>query len=322
MARQLFRVLLMRHPRWSSLALCALCLSVAPVREAAARCQVVDLMPEFWQSLESDDPGGRMRTRLIDPHPDLYNDSIVKLPSGAKWVEQIARERAYAQAHRKEVTAAETYLLAHVDPIVAKFQQTFPDYRCDYAFYIAPTFGQMDGSAASVDGRHLIVFAPDVIPRYHRLSDLKVLIDHETFHIYHHQATGAFGASADEVPTILQALWGEGLATFASWRMNPEVGLDVALLQPGIPEAAKPHLAQIAKDLLAHLDQKDEPTFLRYFVAGRQADGYPPRAGYYVGVLIAQTLSARYTLAELAHLNGPPLHTALVAELTRIAAAR
>lgn len=33
--------------------------------------------------------------------------------------------------------------------------------------------------------------------------------------------------------------------------MNPEVILDTALLQPGIPEAANPHLADIAKGLLA-----------------------------------------------------------------------
>ena len=36
--------------------------------------------------------------------------------------------------------------------------------------------------------------------------------------------------------------------------MNPAVSLDAALLQPGIPEGAKPHLADISKDLLAHLD--------------------------------------------------------------------
>jgi hypothetical protein len=164
----------------------------------------------------------------------------------------VARERTYVEAHREEVTAAESYLSAHAQPLMAQFKQTFPDFKCDFTFYIAPSFGQMDGSAAFVNGRHRIIFAPDVIPRYHQLSELKVLIDHETFHIYHHQATGVYGASAEAVPTILEALWGEGLATFVSWRMNPEVSLDTALLQPGIPEAASPHLADIAKDLLAH----------------------------------------------------------------------
>lgn len=199
----------------------------------------------------------------------------------------------------------------------------FPDFRCDFTFYIAPTFGSMDGSAGFVNNRHVIVFAPDVIPRYHRLADLKVLIDHETFHIYHHQATGVFGASAVAIPTILEALWGEGLATYVSWRMNPAVSLDTALLQPGIPqEAAKPHLHEIAKALLAHFGDRDEPTFLHFFAAGSQPEGLPPRAGYYVGVLIAQAAAKHRTLAQLAQLNGPELQTLVAAALSTMASVR
>lgn len=149
-----------------------------------------------------------------------------------------------------------------------------------------------------------------------------MLIDHETFHIYHHQVTRDYGAFAEAVPTVFQALWSEGLATFVSWRMNPDVSLDTALLQPGIPENAAPHVPDIAGDLLTHLDEKDEPTFLRFFVGGTQPQGYPPRAGYYVGALIAQDLSARYSLRQLAHLRGPGLHAAVTDELNRFATGR
>jgi hypothetical protein len=293
----------------------ALCLdAIAPVH-AGAGCAVVDLMPAFWHSLQGTDPATQMRTAVIDPHPDLYNDNYVSLSSGAEWQKELEGEKTYVEGHRAEVNAVEHYLVGHVQRYMEEFKRTFPDYRCDYTFYIAPSFGRMDGSAASVNGQHRVIFAPDVIPRYHQLSDLKVLIDHETFHVYHHQATGVFGASDEAVPTTLEALWGEGLATFVSWRMNPGVSLDIALLQPGIPEGARPHLADIAKDLLAHLDERNAATFSRYFVAGKQPEGYPPRAGYYAGVLIAHNLSARYTLLQLAHLKGAALHTAIVREL-------
>jgi Predicted Zn-dependent protease (DUF2268) len=286
--------------------------------EAATRCQAIDLMPDFWRSLGDADAAALIRTTLITTHPDLYNENYVGVPTGAKWDELIARERKYVEAHRKEVNATESYLSAQVQPLMTEFQRRFADFKCDFPFYIAPSFGMMDGAAGFVNGRHEIIFAPDVIPRYHPLSQLKVLIDHETFHIYHHQATGVYGASVEAIPTTLEALWSEGLATFASWRMNPEVSLDIALLQPGIPEGAKPHLNEIAKDLLAHLDNKDESTYSHYFEAGRQPDGYPPRSGYYVGVLIAQALSAQHTLPQLAHLNGSALHTSVVAELERM----
>ena len=285
---------------------------------AITGCTVVDLMPAFWQALAGNDPAAQMRTSVIDPHPDLYNDKYVRLPTTADWETKLSRERTYDEAHRQEITAAEQYLAANVPGYMQEFRRTFPAYRCDYTFYIAPSFGNMDGSAATVKGQHRIIFAPDVIPRYHKLDELKVLIDHETFHIYHHQATGVFGADEEAIPTIETALWTEGLATFVSWRMNPGVSLDIALLQPGIPEGARAHMSAIATELLGQLEERNESTYARYFEGGKQPEGYPPRAGYYVGVLIAQDLSKRYTLRQLARLKGSVLHEAIVAKLQQL----
>jgi hypothetical protein len=290
---------------------------MAAVQSAA--CNIVDLMPVYWRSIDTSDAAPRLRASLVDAYPDLYNDDYVKLPPGALWTARVTSEQAYARAHRAGIAAADRYLAAHARPFMRQFRATFADFKCDFKFYIAPSFGQMDGSAAFVNGENRIIFAPDVISRYHDLHDLKVLIDHETFHVYHHQVTGEFGAFSEAVPTILEALWSEGLATFASWRMNPGVSLDAALLQPGIPQAAKPHLDAIARDLLEHLDENDEATFLRYFVGGKQPPGYPPRAGYYVGTLLAERLSAQFTLQQLAHLNGTNLRTAVRSTLERLA---
>ena len=57
-------------------------------------------------------------------------------------------------------------------------------------------------------------------------------------------------------------------------------------------------------------------------MAGSPPKGYPPRAGYYVGLLIAQALAERYSLPELAKLNGPELHDLLVTQLKQLASAR
>ncbi len=279
-------------------------------------------MPAFWKAIDGSDASNRLRATVIDPHPDLYNEDYVDVPPGPKWEAAVARERSYVDQHRSDVHEAERYLDGHVRQYMREFRRTFPDYRCDFVFYIAPSFGHMDGAAAFVHGMHRIIFAPDVIPRLHKLSELKVLIDHETFHIYQHQATSTFGAFPEAVPTTIKALWSEGLATYVSWRMNAGVALDVALLQPGIPDAAAPHLAEMAKDLLEHLDVADEPTYDHYFVAGRQPEGYPPRGGYYVGYLIAEKLASRYTLPQLAGLNGPELRKSVVAGLESLAAAR
>lgn len=298
---------------------CLLSVQWAVPARAAGTCTVANLMPAFWQALADKDPAAQMRTAVINPHPDLYNDKFVRLPTGAQWEVELSHDKTYVEAHRAEVTAAEQHLAANVPLYMQAFRQTFPDYRCDFTFFIAPSFGNLDGAAGLVNGQFRIIFAPDVIPRLHKLDVLKVLIDHETFHIYHRQASGVFGVAEEAIPTIEVGLWSEGLATLVSWRMNPAVSLDVALLQPGIPEGARAHMTAIAAELLAHLEETDEPTYARFFEGGQPTGGYPARAGYYVGLLIAQNLAKRYTPVELAHLKGPVLHGAIVSELQQLA---
>jgi uncharacterized protein YjaZ len=296
-----------------------LCLQVFASARAATTCSFVDLMPTFWRALGSADGAAQMRATMVDPHPDLYNELLITVPSGEDWASTFSSEKTYDEAHGTQVRATERYLVANAPKYMARFQHTFPDYRCDFTFYIAPSFGNLDGSAASVGGKYLIVFAPDFIPRIHALQDLKILIDHETFHVYHHQATGVFGA-APQLPTIEEALWSEGLATFVSWRMNPGVSVDAALIQPGLSEAALPHLESMITELRQHLGEKDEPTYGRFFQGGNAPEGCPSRAGYYIGFLIAEDLSKRYSLQQLARLKGEELHGAIVAELDRIGA--
>jgi uncharacterized protein YjaZ len=287
---------------------------------AATACSFVDLMPAFWQALDTADAAAQMRTKVVDSHPDLYNELLITVPAREDWASTFSSEKAYDDAHRAEVVAAEQYLVANAPKYMAQFGRAFPDYRCDFTFYIAPSFGNLDGSAATVGGKYLIVFAPDFIPRIHALSDVRILIHHEIFHVYHHQVTGVFGASP-ELPTIEEALWSEGLATFVSWRMNPGVSVDTALIQPGLSEAARPHLESMVTELRQHLSEQDETTYGRFFQGGNAPEGCPARAGYYIGFLIAQDLSKHYSLRQLARLKGKVLHEAILAELDSIGAA-
>jgi uncharacterized protein YjaZ len=277
-------------------------------------------MPTFWASLEGPTGPSRLRVTLIDAHPELYNSNVVDLSEGVGWQRTVAREQNYVTGHREQVMAVTASLSEHVSQYMRDFQRMFPAFRCDFTVYIAPSFDHMDGTAMLVDGEYRLLLAPDVIPRYHELDQLKVLVDHETFHVYHHQVTGIYGASEETVPTILDALWSEGLAVFVSSRMNPTVSLDGVLFQPGIPAGTKSHLRAIAADLLKHLDETDKRTFAYYFRKNKQPKGYPSRSGYYIGMLIAKRLTAHYTLQQLAQLKGPVLKDAIVSELSRMAA--
>ena len=97
-----------------------LCFCGTTAAEAGTGCKVVNLMPAFWRSLAKSDASAQIRATLIVPYPDLYNDNYVNLPKGAKWDAAVARERTYVEAHREEVSAAESYLVAHARPLMAR----------------------------------------------------------------------------------------------------------------------------------------------------------------------------------------------------------
>jgi len=309
----------LKAPAASLCMLLALNSSAVLGEDSTANCTVVNLMPTFWASLEGPAAPSQLRGTLIDTHPELYNTRVVDLSQGVDWQQTVAREQNYVTEHRDQVIGVTAYLSEHVSQYMRDFQRIFPSFRCDFTVYIAPSFDHMDGTAMLVDGEYRLLLAPDVIPRYHELGQLKVLVDHETFHVYHHQVTGVYGASEETLPTILDALWSEGLAVLVSSRMNPAVSLDGVLFQPDIPAGTKSHLRTIAADLLKHLDEKDKRTFAYYFRKNKQPKGYPSRSGYYVGMLIAKRLTAHYTLQQLAQLKGPVLKDAIVSELSRLA---
>jgi hypothetical protein len=57
----------------------------APAVHAGTTCHVVDLMPDYWQALATTEPATQLRAMVVAPHPDLYNEDYVSLPSGTLW---------------------------------------------------------------------------------------------------------------------------------------------------------------------------------------------------------------------------------------------
>ena len=129
----------------STPALLAVCtFALGAVAGAADReCDVVNLMPPFWAAIDEPDAAARLRVSVMGPHPDLYNESYVALPLGERWANEVTRERTYVSANRAAIESVEAYLSGNVPRFMRDFGRQFPDYRCDYTFYIAPSYGRM-----------------------------------------------------------------------------------------------------------------------------------------------------------------------------------
>lgn len=287
---------------------------------ARTRCQVVDLMPSYEAALRSAGTIDRYRTTLTQRHPDIYNRDYVNALLAADFTDGETKSLAWARDHLAEVEASRRLILAEAPVRLERFGQRFPAFRCDFPFYVAPSFGHLDGSAAVYQGKPLMVFAPDTIPRLHEPPVVRVLIDHEIFHVYQAQVThGAFGSFATGVPKTYQSLWSEGMAVYASWQANPEASLDDALLSPDLRAQAEPYVPALAAALRDHLDDHDPAFFAQYFTGGAHPPHGPPRSGYYIGLLVVRELAMRYPLTALAEMDEAKVRLLMRQELDALA---
>jgi hypothetical protein len=301
---------------------------LASAAHAAPACRVDDAYADFLQRAHrtagaSDEARLAALHEFLAAHAGLYTaEAIGVIPEPV--LERTGLRELAAAAADARAADFDAALQRALASTTERFAQAFADFRCDFVVHIAPTFGRMDGAGRVVDGRPALVLGPDVIASYQTPEQLPVFLAHELFHRYHFAAAG-FSDDLAERDLIWRTLWAEGLATYASARLNPDRPLADALLLPrDLAERAAPLVPVMARELAAKLDDVDPATFARFFEGGdasAKARGWPTRSGYYVGYLVAERLGQRHTLPELAHLQGPALRREIGDALAALAAA-
>jgi hypothetical protein len=145
-----------------------------------------------------------------------------------------------------------------------------------------------------------------------------VLFAHEVFHCYQAQRNPAL--SLDPEAPVYAGLWIEGVATFASERLNPQASLkhvlldDEALWRDG--PAALPRVVAALRERLDSTDPRDLSAF---FSAGWKGD-WPARSGYYAGLLAARRIGGTLPLAAMAALPAAEVRRRLAEALQTLAA--
>lgn len=293
----------------------------------ASACAVVDLetpverLARDTASLSPADQVAAYRSRILAPHAEAYAPQVLGEFTPAALDKALAASLADARSNADRPQAAARVRRA-LSQAERRFGREFPDFRCDFPIYLMDSLGRLDGAGRQVGGRPALVVGVDQVTQEQAILPLPVFLSHELFHRYHSQAAG-FSDDPGEHQAIWRALWAEGLATYVSWRMNPGVSVDAALIAPpNLAEKARPQIAAIARDLLAHLGDVDRDTYRTYFTYGDPkvtARGLPWRSGYYAGFLVAQDLGRSRSLAQLAALKGPALEVEIRRALERLA---
>lgn len=278
---------------------------------SAQTCRVVNLMPAFWpivdgtSNLDSRTQVMLFHNEIVRPNGDLYGPSGFGFQSETELDKAIIGGVSHARSHSPAMKQMESRIASALPNVLANLRRTFPDFRCTFPIYLAPSLGTLDGAGRIIMHHPALVIGVDQAADEYTDATLPIFLTHELFHRYHSQVAG-FSDDAGERAILWKALWAEGLATYVSMKLNAGATLQDALILPrDLVLVAQPRLAELVGDLLPYLDERNHTVFAEFFEYHPQVSKVPARAGYYLGALVAQRLNESSTLMELAHERQP-----------------
>lgn len=276
-----------------------------------------DLLPSFWPVYDagrSEPVEARARALIpgyFQPHVAVHQGAGVGRIDLVRWLaifDPIADEvrrlsTAFPQIWREQVE---------------RFQRHLPDATNDAPVTIMLSFLNFDARVRLWRDRLALFVGLDGVVHIHgRGADLGILLDHECFHLYHHQVNPSLILPGGD--TIWIGIWKEGLAVYACGVLNPGITRQRMLLGDSDLAAITPELLRkVARELPPLLTATDGQTRARYLSYGFRGD-IPARSGYALGLAIAERVARGRNLGELARIPAPEIETLVRAEIAAIA---
>jgi hypothetical protein len=226
---------------------------------------------------------------------------------------RIARALADFTKLRPKYESVQRDFPAAFEAGIRHFRREFPGFTPDVPVYLLHSLGEMDGGTRELNGRTYLIFGADVIAQIHERRDLAPFLDHELFHVEHHQ-------HFPDCEQVWCPLWAEGLATYAAKAMNP--GADDRQLLLTFPkpiraavDATWPRALCVTRAKVFSTAPADMDAL---FVGGADAQGFPDRFGYYVGLRIAEEAGSRFKLPALAEMPPEQAKATLTSAIDRL----
>jgi hypothetical protein len=270
-----------------------------------------------------DDEAEAFIDEVVAAYPELYSAEVIGYDEDAPQREQLRAVLLdylpVAYQHRAEIEAVATAFGRDLQAHRASFEAAFPNFSGNADIYLTASLGNFDGGTRIVDDRQVLLFGVDGIAFYHAPgSDLAPFFHHELFHVHHGQSLEAAGAEPT-AGTVGLALWGEGLASYVSKRLNPDAAVADLLLSDEMIRETDARFAELALELADNVRSEDGQLYDDYFLGGA-GDRVPNRCGYYIGLRVAEHLAQTHSLQELANLHGEELDQHLESTLRMLAA--
>ncbi len=186
-----------------------------------------------------------------------------------------------------------------LDSTLESFAAALPGLDRNFDVFITHSFGEMDGGSRKIDDATYFILGIDGMVKYHQgFASETPFFHHELFHVYHSQYF-------PEEQIVWIALWSEGLATYASEKLNPKASFRELLLD--IPEGMVKRIEKDTafhwKDLKSKLKSTNDDDYESYFSLSSKETRIVTRAGYYLGYLLAKEIGKTKSLSEMAQMD-------------------
>ncbi|MBM3620422.1 MAG: hypothetical protein FJX20_07005 [Alphaproteobacteria bacterium] len=283
----------------------------------AQRSGVADLMPRFWPVYDSarhEPVEARAKAIVVgyfQPTLDVQQGAGIGRVDLARWL-------AIFDPVADEVRRLSTAFPGIWREQVERFGRQLPDATSDAPVTIMLSFLNFDARVRLWGNRLALFVGLDGVVHIHgRGADLAVLLDHESFHLYHHQVNPSLILPGGD--TIWLGIWKEGLAVYACGVLDPgRSRLQILLGDRELAAITPDLLRKIARELPPVLAATDGQTRARYLSYGYRGD-IPARSGYALGLAIVERVARGRGLGELARIPAPEIETLVRSEIAAIA---
>jgi hypothetical protein len=322
-----------RRPALAALAATLIGFAAPAFTVAATPCNYLDLMPAYEQFAAAtadsspEERASAFLTQIAARYPDYYSTEVFgdesRLKKRALQFFGPTQNTVIFPGVTPLTPQRLSALAAVVGPQFAaqqrSFLQTFSDFTCDTTVEFGVSLLKFDGHPADFAGKHHLLFGVDTIALLHVPADMPAFFDHELFHLYHRQVIGSQAPQGED--PAWWSMWTEGLATYVSQRMNPQLDAQQVLWYPqDMVTRMDKELAHAALLMLEDIDKHGSDAD-RWFLASQSVDGLPQRAGYYLGYLFASSEGDGKPLPQLARTPPTEIHAHAVRFLTQLSRA-
>ena len=316
------RTLVASAAAFLAVAACAPIPEPAPVAAPApaiapATIEYTDLTDDFaavWERTQGLDDAARVAALRAHFQPLIPGFYDREKAGPANYADLILRALNEYPEKRAAIEQVSRNFRAMAEPARTSFEAAFGPMGALPPIILLHSLGEMDGGVRSMKATgQTLLFGADVIARLHLAHGIQPFFHHELFHVFHRRSFGNCGQ-------LWCGLWGEGLAVYVAARLNPGATDAQLLLVRPVPLRAAVEANRKAAlcTVLERLDSTEQADHSALFSSGKISDALPPRAGYYIGYLVAADIGKMHSLPQLATMPAERVRPLIEASLRRM----